>query len=65
MREEVGFQGELVWDASKPDGQEAKIFDVRRLRAQARLRDHAPRGLRRTYTWLERHYDDPGDGLRL
>jgi GDP-L-fucose synthase len=66
MREEVGFEGELAWDASKPDGQEAKIFDVRRLRALGLACATTLRaGLRRTYTWLERHYDDRSDGLRL
>lgn len=66
MREEVGFEGEIVWDASKPDGQLVKIFDVRRLHSLGLACETSLReGLRRTYAWLERHYDDRSDGLRL
>jgi GDP-L-fucose synthase len=66
MREEVGFDGRITWDSSKPDGQSVKIFDVRRLRALGLSCDTTLReGLRRTYAWLERHYDDRSDGLRL
>ena len=49
----VGFQGRIVFDASKPDGTPRKLLDVGRLRAlgwepSIELRD----GLERTYQWF-------------
>jgi GDP-L-fucose synthase len=42
------------------------VFDVRRLRALGLSCDTPLRqGLRRTYGWLDTHYDDRSDGLRL
>lgn len=62
----VGYQGEIRWDATKPDGQKVKIFANDRMNAlglscQTRLED----GLRKTIAWLERNYDTRGEGLRL
>jgi GDP-L-fucose synthase len=31
VRETVGFRGEIVWDASKPDGTPRKLMDSSRL----------------------------------
>ncbi len=49
----TGFQGEIVWDSSKPDGQMDKIFDVTRLH-QLGLSCTTPLadGLRRTTGWF-------------
>ena len=33
VREIVGFEGELVWDTSKPDGTPRKLMDVSKLHA--------------------------------
>jgi GDP-L-fucose synthase len=49
----VGFDGELAWDATKPDGTPRKLLDVTRLRAldwkpAIPLRD----GIARTYDWF-------------
>jgi GDP-L-fucose synthase len=51
--EVVGFQGELVWDATKPDGTPRKLLDVSRLhdlgwRHSIRLRE----GIAQTYEWF-------------
>lgn len=49
-----GYQGEIVWDASKPDGQPTRCLDVSRARelmgfeAQVGLED----GLRQTVEWF-------------
>jgi GDP-L-fucose synthase len=55
----VGYQGRVVWDASKPDGQLEKGFDVTRLREQ--LGYECPtsldEGLRLTIDWFEKNYD--------
>jgi len=56
MREVVGFDGELAFDDSKPDGAPQKLLDVTRLgslgwQASIGLRD----GLRETYDWFLQH----------
>ena len=54
---EVGFEGEIVWDASKPNGQPRRCLDVERarktlgFRAAHSLRD----GLARTVAWFQSH----------
>lgn len=66
VRELTGFEGRIEWDATKPDGQLEKIFDVSRMKGlglecPTGLRD----GLRRTIEWFGRNYAAAGDGLRL
>src|SRR5256885_1856412 len=51
--EVVGYDGELAWDATKPDGTPRKLLDVSKLRAPGwkpsiPLRD----GITRTYQWF-------------
>jgi GDP-L-fucose synthase len=53
VKEITGFQGEIVNDASKPDGTPRKLLDVSRLhglgwQAQIGLRD----GIDQTYRWF-------------
>lgn len=53
MQKVVGFQGDLVFDASKPDGPPRKLMDVSRLKSMGweytiPLED----GLRSTYAWF-------------
>jgi len=53
----VGFEGEMRWDATKPDGQPRRIFDTSRaeqgfgFKAKVRLEE----GLRRTIEWYLAH----------
>jgi GDP-L-fucose synthase len=56
--EVVGFDGDLIWDASKPDGTPRKLLDVTKLRAlgwkpSIPLRD----GIARTYEWFLANYE--------
>ena len=49
----VGFDGDLTWDKTKPDGTPRKLLDVSKLRALGwtptiPLRD----GIARTYDWF-------------
>lgn len=49
----VGFEGELAWDKTKPDGTPRKLLDVSKIHAlgwrhRIGLRD----GIRRTYEWF-------------
>jgi GDP-L-fucose synthase len=57
IAELVGFDGEIVWDTSKPDGQPRRWLDTSRaenefgFRARTQLRD----GLRQTIEWYRSH----------
>jgi GDP-L-fucose synthase len=66
VREIVGFSGELVWDASKADGQMFKIFDVTRMKGLGLACDTPlSKGLERTVGWFAANYASQGDGLRI
>jgi GDP-L-fucose synthase len=58
VAELTGFRGEVRWDASKPDGQMYKGFDVTRM--QERLGYRCPttlrQGLAETIEWFRTHY---------
>jgi GDP-L-fucose synthase len=54
--EAVGFDGELVFDASKPDGMPRKLLDARRLHALGWAAGvDLNEGLRRSYDWYLRN----------
>ena len=61
IRDQVGFQGEIVWDATKPDGQPRRMTDSSRARAAFGFEARTPldEGLRRTLDWFLEHR--PGD----
>ncbi len=57
IKEIVGFEGEIVWDTTKPDGAPRKLLDVSRLsslgwNAKIQLRD----GVESTYKWFLENY---------
>ena len=62
----IGYQGEIFWDTSKPDGQMVKIFAPDKLN-QLGLACATPleTGLARTIRWFTANYATRGDGLRL
>jgi len=66
IAELMGYQGEIVWDTSKPDGQMIKIFDVRKLNSLG-MQCSTPlrEGLRKTINWFMEHYEKRTDGIRL
>lgn len=56
LREVTGFQGDIVWDTSMPDGNPRRLLDVQRLhsmgwRAKIPFRD----GVAATYQWYRQH----------
>lgn len=57
VRETVGFQGEVVFDTSKPDGTPRKLLDTAYL-TQLGWMPKIPikKGLSDTYNWLVTHY---------
>ena len=57
IKETVGFQGEVTWDVTKPDGTPRKLLDVSRIKALGwaptiSLED----GIRSTYEWYSSRY---------
>jgi len=66
IRRLVGYEGQIDWDTSKPDGQAVKIFDTQRMRGLG-LECATPldEGLQRTIDWFARHYAEHGDGIRI
>jgi len=58
VKELTGFQGQIEWDTTKPDGQMIKIFDVNRMKelglsCPTSLRE----GLKKTIDWFVKNYD--------
>ncbi len=55
----VGFQGEISWDSSKPDGTPRKLMDNSKLRSLGwQPKIGLEEGLRSTYQWFLEHQDD-------
>jgi len=57
IRTMVGFDGEVVWDASQPDGQPRRCLDTSRAAERFGFRAEVDfdEGLRRTIDWYRRH----------
>jgi GDP-L-fucose synthase len=55
VRELTGYEGELRWDASKPDGQPRRMLDTSRARERFGFEARTPfrEGLMRTIAWYE------------
>lgn len=58
VAELAGYDGRILWDSSKPDGQMAKGFDVTRMKSWLGYECRTPlrEGLRKTLAWFESHY---------
>ena len=59
IAEITGFEGEIVYDTSKPDGTPRKLMDVGRMKelgwtAKIGLED----GIKDTYQWFLEHEND-------
>ncbi|HIK45850.1 MAG TPA: GDP-L-fucose synthase [Leptolyngbyaceae cyanobacterium M65_K2018_010] len=54
----VGYEGDLVFDPSKPDGTPRKLLDVSRLNAAGwTAKTDLKTGIEQTYAWFLDHYD--------
>ena len=54
----VGFNGDIVWDSSKPDGTPRKLMDSAKLRALGwHPAIELEQGLKTTYDWFIQHED--------
>lgn len=59
IKQFVGYEGELVWDTTKPDGQPRRCLDTSRAFQEFGWRAHTPfqEGLKRTIDWFVSNYD--------
>lgn len=60
----VGYEGEIVWDTTKPNGQPRRMLDVSRARDWFGFEASVPfeEGVQRTVEWWESHREDRGAG---
>lgn len=59
IAEVVGYNGQLVWDTSKPDGMPRRLLDVRRLKNLGwQPKVQLMEGIARTYDWFVNHYEE-------
>lgn len=53
-----GFSGDIIWDSTKPDGQNLRQYDVTKLAALGFVPRHTlEEGLAKTYQWFADHAD--------
>ncbi|MBW4481969.1 MAG: GDP-L-fucose synthase [Tildeniella torsiva UHER 1998/13D] len=58
MKAVVGYEGELVFDTTKPDGTPRKLLDVSRLNAAGwQAKTDLKAGIEQTYAWFLQSYD--------
>jgi GDP-L-fucose synthase len=58
MKAVVGYDGDLVFDPTKPDGTPRKLLDVSRLNAAGwQAKTDLKTGIEKTYAWFLAHYD--------
>ncbi|WOD40504.1 GDP-L-fucose synthase [Nodosilinea sp. E11] len=58
MQSVVGYEGELVFDSTKPDGTPRKLLDVSRLNSAGwQAKTDLKTGIEQTYAWFLQNYD--------
>ena len=59
IKNAVGFEGEIVYDSSKPDGTPRKLLDVSRLKDLGwTYSTELKEGIEKTYNWFIQNYKD-------
>ena len=65
IKKVVGFEGELVMDASKPDGTMRKLTDISRIKALGwEPKITLEEGLKETYQWFQEKYESGDYAVR-
>ncbi len=66
VKEVVGFQGEVVWDQSKPDGTPRKLLDVSKITKLGYLpHEDLKTGISKTYEWFKQELVSSKSDMRL
>ncbi len=59
IQQTVGHTGEIIWDASKPDGTPRKLMNVDKLKASGwEAQINLAEGITNTYNWFLKHQND-------
>ena len=65
VKKTVGFEGEIVMDASKPDGTMRKLTDINRIKALGwEPKITLEEGLKETYQWFCEKYESGDFAVR-
>jgi GDP-L-fucose synthase len=66
VKEVVGFQGEVIWDESKPDGTPRKLLDITKLKNLGyQPREDLRTGITKTYEWFKQELVYAKSDMRL
>jgi GDP-L-fucose synthase len=66
VREVVGFQGEVIWDVSKPDGTPRKLLDITKLKNLGyEPHEDLKTGITKTYEWFKQELVSANSDMRL
>ena len=66
VKEVVGFQGEVVWDESKPDGTPRKLLDISKItKLGYQPHEDLKTGIAKTYEWFKRELISSKSDMRL
>jgi GDP-L-fucose synthase len=66
VKEVVGFQGEVIWDESKPDGTPRKLLDITKLKNLGyQPREDLRTGITKTYEWFKQELVSAKSDMRL
>ena len=66
VKEVVGFQGEVIWDESKPDGTPRKLLDITKLRNLGyQPCEDLKTGITKTYEWFKQELVTAKSDIRL
>ena len=66
VREVVGFQGEVIWDESKPDGTPRKLLDITKLKNLGyQPHEDLKTGIIKTYEWFKQELVSAKSDMRL
>ena len=65
VKQTVGFEGEIIMDASKPDGTMRKLTDISRIKALGwEPKITLEQGLQETYQWFQKKYESGDFAVR-
>jgi GDP-L-fucose synthase len=66
VKKVVGFQGEVIWDGSKPDGTPRKLLDIAKLRNLGyQPNEDLKTGITKTYEWFKQELVSAKSDMRL